>query len=238
MTRRRPAASAPRVGLPAEPGGLALHPLVGLAAGALAAAVAAAVGVWSPVAAGPAGILVLAALGRAEGPRGLAAAAALLGSGDAAAVRARLGARPGAGGTVLALGALTARLAAAAVLPAPARTSALLLAPMLGAWAIVVQCYGGVPADAGRAAAALIGRARFQEFGWASVVALGVTLVLGEAIGLLLVVAAAMTTLLLRVLAHRRAGGLGGKLLAATREAVETVVVVTLGLLACAPRVS
>jgi cobalamin synthase len=224
------------VGLPAEPGALALHPLVGLAAGALAAAVAAAVGVWSPAAADPPASWSWRRSTR-RGPAAGSLRRRLLGSGDAAAVRARLEARPGPAERCSRWGARGAP-GAAAVLPVPARTSALLLAPMLGAWAVVVQCYGGVPADTGRAAAALIGRARFQEFGWASVVALGVTLALGEAIGLLLVVAAAMTTLGLRVLAHRRAGGLGGKLLAATREAVETVVVVTLGLLACAPRVS
>jgi cobalamin synthase len=116
-------------------------------------------------------------------------------------------------------------------MPAPARTTALLLAPMLGAWAIVVQAYGGAPIHARGPAAALVGRARFREFGWASVVALGTTLAVGEAIGLLLVLVASLTTLGVRVYAYRRLGGLTGRLLAATRDLVETAVLGSLGLL-------
>ena len=78
----------------------------------------------------------------------------------------------------------------------------------------------------------LIGRARFREFGWASVVGFSVTLGVGEAVGLAVLCVAALTTLGVRILAHRRVGGLTGRLLAATRELVETVVLVTLGVLA------
>jgi cobalamin synthase len=102
---------------------------------------------------------------------------------------------------------------------------------MLGAWAVVVQCYGGAP-DGADGRASLVGRARFWEFGWASVTALGVTLALGDAVGLVLIVAAAGVTMVLRVYAYRRLGGLSGPLLTATRELVETVVLATLGVLA------
>jgi adenosylcobinamide-GDP ribazoletransferase len=98
--------------------------------------------------------------------------------------------------------------------------------------AIVVQCYGGVPQYARGPAARIIGRARFREFGAASVVALGVALAVGEPIGLVVVVAAALTTVGLRVHAHRRIGGMTGRLLGASRELVETVLLVTLGILA------
>ncbi|HJQ82477.1 MAG TPA: hypothetical protein VKA21_00260, partial [Candidatus Binatia bacterium] len=77
----------------------------------------------------------------------------------------------------------------------------------------------------------LVGRARFREFGAASVVALATTLALGEPIGLVLVLAASLTTIGLRVWAHRRLGALTGRLLSATRELVETAVLVTLALL-------
>src|SRR5438094_978414 len=88
------------------------------------------------------------------------------------------------------------------------------------------------PTHAGGTAAALVGRARFGEFGWASVTALGMTLAVGEPIGLVIVLAASLATVGVRVYAHHRVGGLTGRLLAASRELVETVVLVTLGVLA------
>ena len=226
----RPAARASR---PALAGGLAFYPVVGLALGALAAGAAAATETVLPAAAGPAGVLALVGLAGARGARGLAAAAeALLRRGDAVVVRGRLRTTPGPLGIAAAGAALAARAAAAALLPPPARTTALLLAPMLGAWAIVVECYGGVPTHASGNAAALVGRARFREFGWASVTALGMTLAVGEPIGLVIVLAASLATVGMRIGAYRRLGGLTGRLLAATRELVETVVLVTLGVLA------
>src|SRR6266850_686695 len=187
----------------------------------------------SPPAAGPAGILVLVALAGGWPTAGLAAAAeALLRTGPPATALARLRAGPGALGITLAVTAVAARAAAAVVLPPPARTTALLIAPMLGAWAVVVQCYGGTPAHARGIAASLVGRARFREFAWASVVALGVTLSVGEPIGLVVVLVASLATVGMRVLAHRRLGGLTGRILAATRELVETAVLVLLAALA------
>jgi len=226
----RPAAGASR---PALAGGLAWYPVVGLALGALAAVVAAATETVLPAAAGPVGVLALVGLTGARGARGLAAAADALGRrGEAGVVLGRLRAAPGPLGIAAAGAALAARAVAAAVLPAPARTTALLVAPMLGAWAIVVECYGGAPTHASGTAAALVGRARFREFGWASVTALGMTLAVGEPIGLVLVLAASLATVGMRVWAYHRLGGLTGRLLAATRELVETVVLVTLGVLA------
>src|SRR5438445_8330706 len=209
----RPAAGASR---PALAGGLAFYPVVGLALGGLAAGVAAATETVLPAAAGPAGVLAVVGLTGARGPRGLAAAAeALLRRGDAVVVRGRRRTTPGPLGIAAAGAALAARAAAAAVLPAPARTTALLLAPMLGAWAVVVECYGGVPGHASGTAAALVGRARFREFGWASVTALGVTLGAGEPIGLVLVLAASLATVGMRVWAYHRLGGLPARLPAA-----------------------
>jgi adenosylcobinamide-GDP ribazoletransferase len=163
---------------------------------------------------------------------GMAAGAeALLRPGAPSVAHARLRGTPGPLGSIVALAALAARVVSLAALPPASRTVALLVAPMLGAWAIVVQCYGGVPGGAD-GPVALVGRARFREFGWASVTALGVTLAIGDAVGLVLILAAAAATVGLRVHAYRRLGGLTGRLLAATRELVETVVLVTLGALA------
>jgi adenosylcobinamide-GDP ribazoletransferase len=216
-------------------GGLVFYPLVGMCVGALAAAVAGAVGVVRPGLAGPAGVLALAALGGLRPWYGLAAATALLRPGAGPALLHRLRGRPGAAGAAIALGMLAVKLRAAAVLPAAALTTGLLFAPMLGAWAIVVQCYGGVPVHARHPASALVGRARFREFAGASLVALGVALGVADALGLVVALAAALVTVGLRVYAYHRLGGLTGRLLAATREVVETVVLVVLGLLARAP---
>jgi len=207
--------------------GLAFYPIVGLALGTLAAAAA-----WL-LSSGAVGVLVLLALGGGRAPYALAAAAdAALRAGGRLETLARLRATPGWAGGAVAVAALATRLWAAFSLPAPARTIAFLLAPMLGAWAIVVQCYGGAPTQARGPARALVGRARFREFGWASVVGFGVTLGVGEAIGLAVLLMAALTTLGVRILVHRRVGGLTGRVLSATRELVETVVLATLGLLA------
>lgn len=207
---------------------LALYPLVGLVLGGVAVVVARVGLPWANVA----GVLTLVALEGVRGPVGIAAAVdALTRPGGAAAVLARLRGRPRAPGIAVATAALVAKLWAAMALPAAVLTPALLLAPLLGAWAIVVQCYGGTPVRARGRAAAIIGRARFQEFGWASLTAFGITLALGEAVGLLVLLAVIAATLGLRLLAHARLGGLTGRLLSATRELVETVVLVTLAVL-------
>jgi len=220
---RRGAGSTRRESLAAA---LAFYPVVGLALGLVAGGAA-----WL-LSSGPAGVLVLLALGGGRAPYSLAAAAeAALRARDGSATLARLRATPGWAGWAVAAAAVAMRLWAAAILPAPARTAALVLAPMLGAWAIVVQCYGGAPTQARGRAREVIGRARFREFGWASLLGFGVTLGIGEAIGLVVLLAAALTTLTVRILAHRRLGGLTGRLLAVTRELVETTVLVTLAIL-------
>jgi len=210
----------------AQAAGLAFYPIVGLALGMVATAAA-----WL-LSSGAVGVLVLLALSGGRAMYALAAAAdAALRGGDRSETLARLRATPGWAGSAVAAAALVLRLWAVVSLPGPARTIALILAPMLGAWAIVVQCYGGAPTQARGPARALVGRARFREFGWASVVGFGVALGVGEAIGLVVLLAAALATLGVRILAHRRLGGLTGRLLAATRELVETTVLVTLAVL-------
>lgn len=124
--------------------------------------------------------------------------------------------------------AATVSAAALAAMAPPARTLALVVAPMLARWAAVVQCYGGVPRPGATGMALLAGRARFREFGIASVTALGTTLILLDAVGLAIAVACILATLAIRVLAYRRAGGLGDGALEATIAVVETLALLLL----------
>jgi cobalamin synthase len=134
-----------------------------------------------------------------------------------------------ASGAAAAVAAL--KVAALATIPAVARTVVLVLAAALGRWAVVVQCYGGRPAS-GADASPLVGRARFREFGIASVTAIGGALVALDAIGLLSVVTSALVTVALRTLAYRRSGGLGVDALDWTETVVEATTLVVVAVVA------
>jgi hypothetical protein len=125
------------------------------------------------------------------------------------------------------------KVGALAVLPASGHPVALVLAAALARWAVVVQCYGGSPA-AGADASPLVGRARFREFGAASVTAIGGALVGLDALGLTAVLGAALSTVGLRLVAYRRGGGLSAAWLARTETAVEAVVLGVLAALVAA----
>lgn len=224
--------AAERAAPPALAAGLAWLPLVGLGMGGVAAAVAAVVARWDPRLGGVAGVLVLEAITAGRPRRALAAAIhALARRGAADRTLARLRARPGAWATLAALLLLALELAAGARLGAW-RTIALLVAPMLARWSVVVQCHGGTPGVARGPAAALVGRARFREFGWASTTAIGGTLALADGVGLAVVLATALTTIGLRLRLNHRLAGLPGRLVAATGTLVETVVLVSLAVVA------
>jgi cobalamin synthase len=178
---------------------LAWLPLAGLAVGALAVGAAA----------------LAAAVG--DGPVAALAAVVVLRAADGGASR---------WGRAVVVGAVEAL--ALVTLGASARTVALLVAPMLARWACVVQCHGGMPAGGATGLAALAGRARFREFAIASVTALGVMLVLLDAVGLVVAVVSALVTLLVRVVAYRRRQGLDGEAMNATSALVETSALVVL----------
>jgi cobalamin synthase len=125
----------------------------------------------------------------------------------------------------LRLVAATVSAAALAGMAPPACTLALVVAPMLARWAAVVQCYGGLPRPDGTGMALLAGRVRFREFGIASVTALGITLILLDAVGLAIAVGCMLATLAIRVLAYRRAAGLGDGALETTIVVVETLAI-------------
>jgi adenosylcobinamide-GDP ribazoletransferase len=227
---RRLVAGVPRE---ARAGGLVFYPLIGALAGLLAAA---ALRLAEP-AGGPiacvAALVVLAATWGGRTVAGAASAAGALGtSGGNAAVLTRLRGRPSPGGLVIAAACWLVKLWALLRIPEAARPLALVLAAMLGRWAIIVQCYGGVPSTARGLAADLVGRARLREFGWASSVTFAVTLALLDAIGLVVLLAVTLATVGFRILAYRRAGGLTGRLLMATAELIETIGLLVLGALA------
>jgi hypothetical protein len=152
--------------------------------------------------------------------------ASLAGTGVLAASWWRLRASVlGAGPSLL--GALLETVAVAS-LPAPARALALCLAPVFACWAMVVQCYGGLPTDRTAPWGALVGRARFREFGWASVTALGGALVALDAVGLVVAIVAALVTVAIRAWTYRRGGGMGTAGVVATGLAVEAAVLLVL----------
>jgi adenosylcobinamide-GDP ribazoletransferase len=182
-------------------GGLLFYPIVGALVGGLAAVAARLAGRFGALAAAVAAVGVLALASRGATLRDLVAA-----------------------GWIVPTAVLGAKVWAVAELPADARTLALPLAGMLGRWAVVVQCYGGSPAAARGLAAQLVGRARLREFGWASAVAFGTTLAALDAVGLVVLLAATLTTVGIRVLAYRRLGGVNGRVLGASSEMVELVV--------------
>ena len=205
----------------AEVGGLVFYPVVGAAVGGIAAAGAALAAPLGPLPAAAAAVGVLAAGSVGRTVRTLANA----------------GRRPDRhgltlGGFALAVSVVAAKVWAVWRIPGGGRTAALVLAGMLGRWAIVVQCYGGTPAAGSGQAARLVGRARLREFGWASAIAFAATLATLDAIGLLVLLAATLTTIALRVAAYRRSGGVGAPLLDVSLELVETVVLLVLAGLA------
>lgn len=182
---------------------LALLPLVGLGQGAIAAWAAHALAL-EPWTSALLGLLLLEAVAGFRPSRGMF----------------RAGASPVLGG-LLAIGVLAVRWWGLAALEEPGRAWALMLAPLLGRWALVVQCYG-------RTGAGSVG---FTAFAWASVLALGATQAIGGGVGVLLVLVVGLVTVGARVAVHRHLGGFTRALLWATDALVETAVVGTLGVL-------
>jgi len=113
-------------------------------------------------------------------------------------------------------------------------SSSLILAPMLGRWALVVVALGSTPIRRGVGSDFLVGRVTFREFGWASVFALGLTMALSEAIGVLTALIAALGATGLRLLAHRRPGGPTGDSLTGSSEIIEAIVMLSMALISVA----
>ena len=126
------------------------------------------------------------------------------------------------GGALVTLGILATKAVALGVPRLGLGTAALLFAPMLGRWSMVVLAVGARDAAApGRKFNPAIS---FREFALTSVFALAVVFTLAEAIGILVVLCVAGLTLVLRLLAHRDGRGISWPFLLLSAEAVEAMV--------------
>ncbi len=219
------AARALVVGIPREqgaatPGGaLLFFPLIGLAIGAVAAVANVALQAAHPRLRGVFVAAVLAGAGGAAGLRSFARAVQHLWAGRVAG--------SAAAGWAGAAGAFALKAWAIASL-SPSLAPALLFAPMLGRWAMVVCAYGARDAARPGTGARFHREIGFREFAWASALALGLLLGTLEAVGVVVAVAAAGTAVALRLFWHRRRGGVNWDMVAATGEVAETAALVVL----------
>jgi adenosylcobinamide-GDP ribazoletransferase len=110
------------------------------------------------------------------------------------------------------------------VLPVETHTAALLIAPMLARWAIVVLAFGSLPARTEGLGFAMVKSLTFREFGVATVLALWVTLAGTAARGLAAALLVACVTIGCRILVHRRLGGVTGGAMGAVAEVSEALV--------------
>lgn len=102
------------------------------------------------------------------------------------------------------------------------RGLALLLAPLLGRWSLVVLAIGA--RSAGEANRKFNPAITFREFGWTSVFTGAVLAGCADAVGILIFVAAAAVALSLRLLCHRLLGGVSWPALCVCVHVVETLL--------------
>lgn len=114
------------------------------------------------------------------------------------------------GAVVTALAALALLAVELALFSALGRrgTFAIPLAALLGRWGFVVLGYGSQPAPGDPLAARVVKQLGFNQFAVASVSAMALTLLLVDAIGLVLLFAVAAQTIGLRIAVHARQGGI------------------------------
>ena len=135
---------------------------------------------------------------------------------------------PGGAGELVVIGAIVAAKAVCTA-AAAARPAALLFAPLLARWALVVLATGVRDAAApGRKFNPAI---TFREFALASVFSFAAVFAVAEAFGILIVVAVAALTLGVRLLVHRWAGGVSWRFLLACVEGIEVFVLLLCALL-------
>lgn len=103
---------------------------------------------------------------------------------------------------------------------------ALPLAGLLGRWALVVLAYGSQAAPGDPLAPRLVRQVGFNQFAVASVSAMALTLLLVDAIGLVLLFAIATQTILLRIAVHARCGGITRSALGASAVLGELGIVI------------
>jgi adenosylcobinamide-GDP ribazoletransferase len=221
--------------LPAPPGGEGIgpaalfFPVAGLLLGAIAAGADAAlhgapVGVRACVAAG-----ILAILSGFGPLRGLAEVGdgAVAGGGRGGALEAMKRPRRGVTGVLIAALAIAAEVAAIWH-AGPLRSWALLFAPMLGRWAMVVVAFSARRARAGTPGPRFDAGLTFREFGWASAITGGAVLATIDAIGLLAMLPVAAVAVVLRLVAHRWLGGINESVFAAAGAVGEVTALLVL----------
>ncbi|MBI3770423.1 MAG: adenosylcobinamide-GDP ribazoletransferase [Deltaproteobacteria bacterium] len=140
----------------------------------------------------------------------------------------------GAFGAAAVVLVLALKLRSLDALPAATtRTAALLYAPMLARWSMVVLGFGSRPARPDGLGHAMVRSTTFREFGVATVGALWIMLANSGARGLVAILVVAFTTIGCRILAHARLGGITGDLLGGIGEVNEALV---LAIFALTPR--
>jgi cobalamin synthase len=206
--------------------GGAFFPALGLLLGALVAvALLALEPMLPPPALGACGVALLALSSRGVFAAALGRVARVaFARGDDPTASLEAGGLGAVGGLTL-LVVLAAKGAALATLGGSTLGLAVVLAVVLGRWAIVVQAYGSLAARPDGLAAVFVREMKFGQFGVASVSAMAAVLVLSNAIGVLLLVGAATVTVGLRILVHRWLGGVAPATLDAAAELAETVVI-------------
>lgn len=107
---------------------------------------------------------------------------------------------------------------------------ALLFAPLLGRWSLVVLVVGARSAE--RTGQKFSPAVTFREFGIASLIAFVSVFSLGQFVGLVLIVAAAATTLALRVAYHQGPGGVTWPTVVVGMHVVECAVLAAVSTLA------
>ncbi|HEY2386458.1 MAG TPA: adenosylcobinamide-GDP ribazoletransferase [Candidatus Binatia bacterium] len=199
--------------------GALFFPLVGLALGGVLALLDRAA---APLAPGARAVLLVATLAALSGGRQLRG----LARGVQALVRGGDVQRPGAAGAVAVCVLLLVKIATIGALRTSTRTMALLYAPMLARWSMVVLAFGSRTAGPGDGSE-LVRTVKFREFGVATVSALWVALANGAARGLLAILVLAVITICCRIFVHARLGGVTDDLLGAIVEVNETLVLAT-----------
>jgi adenosylcobinamide-GDP ribazoletransferase len=194
-------------------------PLVGLGLGGVLVLVD---GAASPLAPGVRAVVLVATLAALSGGRQLRGVA----RGVPALVQGSDGQAPGATGALAVGAVLLLKLATVGALRATTRMMALLYAPMLARWSMVVLAFGSRPAGPGDGSE-LVRTVKFREFGVATVSALWVALANGAARGLVAILVVAVVTICCRIFVHARLGGVTDDLLGAIVEVNETLVLAT-----------
>ncbi|HJV97259.1 MAG TPA: hypothetical protein VJ608_14535, partial [Albitalea sp.] len=131
-------------------------------------------------------------------------------------------------GAFVALGVIAATKSACTA-AAAARPAALLFAPLLARWALVVLATG--VRDAAVPGRKFNPAITFREFALASVFSFAAVFAVAEAFGILIVVAVAALTLTLRLSVHRWVGGVSWRFLLACVEGIEMFVLAICALL-------